>query len=97
MNLGVCPPAVPKTEFEKSDVYPDFFARTLDFAAFSQTNRPPQATAVGIVRKRDAWDRIQEQVRKAASRPDWWRKELIDQIGEVFCKLPQRIGSCRYP
>ena len=78
-------------------IFLDFFTRTLDFAFSPHLSCQPLAAAVGINGKRKGWPRFQGQVRGRVRNPDWFHRDLVDQIGAIFAQVFRCNRNCRLP
>ena len=95
--MGVRTRTAPMPELQDSASYLDFFATTLDFGLFPHLSRNPLAAAAKLNGKEQAWQRIQEQVSEGVRNPEWYRKDLADELGLRLAQLFHRIADCRLP
>ena len=95
--LGVRPAAPPLPNLSDPALFLDFFAQTLEYAAFPHRSKHHMALGSDIGTKGQAWMWICEQITESATHPEWIHRGLIDQLGILFADLFQKIGDCRLP
>ena len=78
-------------------IYLDFFARSLDFALWPHLSRHPLAAAKRINGEKQACEWIPGQVREGVSNPEWYRKDVVGEIGIICAQSFRRIRNCRLP
>ena len=78
-------------------VYVKFFGRALNFAMFTEVQRPQHADRNNCAATQGAWLRISRQSWGDLTDPDWANSSLLDSIVWVYSPVSLRIAHCHRP